>query len=109
MGGDDSQKLQPWRGACSSPGRSSFRFSGVPLYLKWARVPRSESFLVPAVRRGSRSAASPPETSWLRVAGRARRHVEPIPLATLLAAIEESRRGLVWSRQSGRLLRRHQH
>ena len=38
MGGDDSQKLLPWGGIHSSPGRSYFRFSGVPLYLKDGRA-----------------------------------------------------------------------
>jgi hypothetical protein len=49
MGGDDSQKLLPRRGTYSSPRRSHFRLSGVPLYLKdVVQVLRSEPSLVPA-------------------------------------------------------------
>jgi len=47
MGGDDSQKLLPWRGTYSSPGRSYFRFSGVPLYRKDGRASRGLNLSFP--------------------------------------------------------------
>ena len=75
MGGDDSQKLLPWRGICSSPGRSYFASAEYHFISKMGTRSESESFLFPAVCCGYASGCASLETSWLVVAGRANRHV----------------------------------
>ena len=40
MGGDVSQKLLPWRGTHSSPGRSKRAAHGSPIYAAWVKYAR---------------------------------------------------------------------
>ena len=73
MGGDDSQKLLPWRGMLLLSGAQLLPLQRRinTLSQRWARVPKSESFPFPAVGAAVIvPAAFPLETSWFMVAVR---------------------------------------
>ena len=99
---------RPGEESASSPGRSYFRLSGVPLYPKdRARVQTPRPFpSSPLWPPGSlRRWLAPLETRWsVLLACRPATAGSP---GYPFAAIEGSRRGLHWSRQSGTLPRRH--
>jgi hypothetical protein len=79
MGGDDSQKLLPWRGIFLLSGAQTFRFSGVSLYLKT----RPSVLSQPDLFSGVGCMASP------------------------IAAIDDWHRWSPWHHQTGTLLHRH--
>ena len=79
MGGDDSQKLLPWRGILLLSGAQTFRFSGVSLYLKTRLSVLANPDLFPPF-------------GWV---------------ASPLAAIDDWHQCSPWHRQTGTLLDRH--
>jgi hypothetical protein len=65
MGGDDSQKLLPWRGMSLLSGAQLLPFQGRinTLSQRWALVPKSECFFFPAMG----GAVSAPAASLLKL------------------------------------------
>jgi hypothetical protein len=98
MGGDDSQKLLPWRGMLLLSGAQLLPLQRRinTLSQRWARVPKSESSLFLTVGAAVLTpTASSLETSRRRPV-RGSPAYQPVLLVTryTLAAIEESRPGL---------------